>query len=217
MAEPRCGHCGREGTLEQVDDVRLYGQTISMHRESTGLKEADRQVRLVVQCCSGCVKPTLLQYTCIDGWSDPGEFAGLHRIYPEVRDLADLPQRVRTRYQKMLELTYEPDAFAVRAGRLLEAVCSDRGISSGTLEKRLDKLVAGGGVPQALTDQAHLVRDYRNLGGHDEDLEVEAPDVPLIRAFVEALLDFLYFGPAKLERGRAELKRRKAEIEDDWE
>lgn len=66
-------------------------------------------------------------------------------------------------------------------------------------------------MPKALTDQAHLVRKYRNLGGHAGAWEVKEQDVPLIRGFVEALLDFLYWGPANLEQVNAEFKRREAE------
>lgn len=211
MAELRCGHCGSEGTLKQLDDLKLFGQTVKW-RSEWGVDEVDRQVRLVVFRCERCHEATIMQYTYLDGFSDPSDFDGFHQVFPEVRDLEDLPHRVRERYLQLLELMYEPDAFAMRAGKLLEAVCSDRDIKSGTLEKRLDKLVAGGDLPQALVDQAHLVRDYRNLGGHDDDLEVEAADAPLIRAFIESLLDYLYAGPARLERGRASLQRRKAKL-----
>ena len=105
-------------------------------------------------------------------------------------------------------LQHEPDAFAVRAGRLLEAVCREQGVTHGKLYDRLTKLADSGDLPLALADQAHLVREYRNLGGHDSDLGVEEADVALIRGFVEALLDFFYWGPAKLARGRAELQAR---------
>lgn len=64
-------------------------------------------------------------------------------------------------------------------------------------------------MPAGLADQADLVRKYRNIGGHDDDIEVDADDVPLIRGFVDALLEFFYWGPAKLARGREALARRR--------
>jgi hypothetical protein len=136
-------------------------------------------------------------------------------LYPERRDLDDLPERVSARYTAMLELLHAPDAFAVRAGRLLETVCADQGVERTKehrdLALRLDALVARGDVPKPLADQAHLVREYRNLGGHDAEMEVEDQDVPLIRGFVESLLDFLCWSPANLSRVNTEFKQRKAD------
>jgi hypothetical protein len=209
MAE-RCGHCGREGTVEHVTNVVFAERQTEINWGARGIEEVADHTVLYIERCSVCGQPTLSTYRWIDGWSDPGDL-DFNPLFPRGRDLADLPERVRDRYAKMLELLHAPDAFAVRAGRLLEAVCADQGIGKGDLKPRIDKLVSGGAVPQALADQAHLVRDYRNLGGHDDDHEVEAYDVPLIRGFVEALLDYLYWGPGKLARGRAALTARRNE------
>ncbi len=134
----------------------------------------------------------LSTFTYIDGWQDPADI-DYRPLYPEAMDATDLPERVRQRYRAMLELTHAPDAFAVRAGRVIEAVCADQGVVRGTLDDRLRLLVSEREVPAALVDQAHLVRRYRNVGGHDDDIEVEAEDVPLLRDFVEALLEFFYW------------------------
>jgi hypothetical protein len=134
-------------------------------------------------------------------------------IYPPRRDPDVLPDHVGARYRAMLELAHAPDAFAVRAGKLLEALCADHGIlrdqgarKNVPLAERLNQLVSGGAVPEALAEQARLVKDYRNLGGHDNEVEVD--DVPLLRGFVESLLDYLYWGPKKLDRGRKALQER---------
>lgn len=155
--------------------------------------------------CTGCDGLTLETYTWVDEMMEPDDVT-LNQLYPQERSFTDLPPRVRGRYERMLELQHAPDAFAVRAGRLLETVCADQGVNPKTdknaeLSQRLDQLVKRAGVPKALTDQAHLVRKYRNVGGHDIAWEVEDQDVPLIRRFVESLLDFLYWGPANLARG----------------
>ncbi|MEX1140697.1 MAG: DUF4145 domain-containing protein [Thermoleophilaceae bacterium] len=175
------------------------------------LEETTDQTVLLIQHCTVCDEPTLSSYRYVDGWSDPMDFMGLKRIHPPMRNMADLPSRIRDRYGRMLELLHAPDAFAVRAGRLLEAVCMDQGVPDGDLGPRLDQLAGRKGgriLPRALADQAHLIREFRNLGGHDGDVEVEARDVPLIRDFAEGLLEFLYWGPAKLERGRQALQQR---------
>jgi hypothetical protein len=65
-------------------------------------------------------------------------------------------------------------------------------------------------VPAPLVSQAHVVYTYRNYGGHVKEFEVEEGDVPLIRWFIDALLDFLYRGPAELARVSGALGDRKA-------
>jgi Domain of unknown function (DUF4145) len=213
MAE-RCGHCGRENSCEHVGRVVLSTKSDTV-QVGGYLQEITTQQIAQISRCTGCDNLTLETYTWVDEMMDP-EDVTLHQLYPQERSFADLPERVRARYEAMLELQHAPDAFAVRAGRLLEAVCADQGVHPKTdknaeLSQRLDQLVKQVGVPKALTDQAHLVRKYRNVGGHDNAWEVEDQDVPLIRRFVESLLDLLYWGPANLARVTAEFKRRETE------
>lgn len=179
------------------------------------MQEMTTQHIAQISRCAGCDGLTLETYFWVDEMMEPGDVT-LHQLYPQERSFTDLPARVRERYEKMLELQHAPDAFAVRAGRLLETVCADQGLHPKTdkdaeLSQRLDQLVKQAGVPKALTDQGHLVRKYRNVGSHDKGWEVEDQDVPLIRRFVESLLDFLYWGPANLTRVTDEFKKREAE------
>jgi hypothetical protein len=206
----RCDNCGREGTLTHVQDVSLSKRETQIDYGGRDYEETFDQKILLVQHCTVCDEPTLSTYHYIDGFSDPTDLMSLKRIHPPARNLDDLPTRVRKRYTAMLELLHAPDVFAVRAGQVLESVCTDQGVPDGKLGPRLDQLAGRkrGIIPKALADQAHLVREFRNLGGHDDDVEVEARDVPMIRDFVERLLEFLYWGPAKLERGRAALQER---------
>jgi hypothetical protein len=213
MAE-RCGHCGREDSCEHVGHVVLSTNSETVEVGSY-LQEITTEHIATISRCTGCENLTLETYTWVDEMMNP-EDVTLHQLYPQERSFTDLPERVRARYEAMLELQHAPDAFAVRAGRLLETVCADQGLHPKTdkdaeLSQRLDQLVKQAGVPKALTDQAHLVRKYRNVGSHDKGWEVEDQDVPLIRRFVESLLDFLYWGPANLARVTAEFKRREAE------
>jgi hypothetical protein len=206
----QCDNCGREGTLTFVKEVVLSERSTEVVYEPGGKEKTADQTILHVQRCSVCEAPTLSTYRYIDGWSDPIDYMHFERIYPPKLNLDDLPPRVRDRYESLLGLLHAPDAFAVRAGRLLEAVCTDQGVAEGDLGPRLDQLAGKKhqAIPRGLADQAHLVRQFRNLGGHDDDVEVQPDDVQLIRGFVEALLEFLYWGPGKLERSRAALAAR---------
>jgi hypothetical protein len=211
----QCGHCGRLGALEHVKDVAVSSRPTTItetHGDDPRRYErevADQQI-LSVRRCTVCEGLTLGTYRYVDDWSDPSDFMDWQDIYPARKPLEALPDRVRERYLQMLELLHAPDAFAVRAGRLLEAVCAERGVAKGVLRDRIDLLVEQADVPAALVEQAHLVRRYRNFGGHDDDIEVEEADVPLIRDFAETLLDYLYWGPEKLAQGKGRLEERRA-------
>jgi hypothetical protein len=215
MAE-RCGHCGREGTVARKEDVVL-SRKIETAYSGNETREIDVARIASIGVCSGCDQLTLETYIWVDEFMESPDDTTVTVVYPKEREIADLPDRVRERYSAMLELQHAPDAFAVRAGRLLEAVCLERGIPRSEkrpdLSHRIDGLIKAAKVPKALTDQAHLVRRYRNLGGHDNGWDVEEEDVPLIRRFVETLLDFLYWGPANLARVNAEFERREVEAE----
>jgi hypothetical protein len=207
----RCGHCGREGTLENKGDVTLSATTQTV-QNGNFRDEISIQQLVGVTRCSGCGGLTLSEYRWIDGYDDPGDPPTPRILYPDQGGVADLPAEVADRYRALLDLRHEPDAFAVRAGRLLEAVCADQAISRGLSQrKQLDSLVAEADVPEELVKQAHLVYTYRNYGGHIKEFEVEAEDVRLILGFVDALLDFLYRGPANLGRVSSAFERRKAE------
>jgi hypothetical protein len=204
-----CGHCGRDGTLEELKHVpitekdevaEIYGSMAEV-REST---------IAWLQRCTQCGKLTVSTYFWVDPVFEGEEDFHPTVVYPVERDAGDLPKPVAKRYGELLELQFAPDAFAVRAGRLLEAVCKDQGAGRKTLDASLKALVTDGHLPEQLVRQSHLVREYRNFGGHDSEIEPQDADVPLIRGFVEALLYNLYWGPAEYKRANEALERRKA-------
>jgi hypothetical protein len=123
--------------------------------------------------------------------------------------VTDLPQRVARRYSEMMQVLFRPEAFAVGAGKVLEAVCTDLDIpTEPDLYDRLEQLATSGKLPEPLAKQAHLIRRYRNIGGHDDDREIAPDDVKVIRGFVDSLLDYLYRGPARYARAAAALEER---------
>jgi hypothetical protein len=215
MGQGLCGHCGREGTLDRVNSwITLDSTTRLEPNPPFAPDEIISDRRLQVWRCSVCGEPTLKQYYWIEPYSDPEDEWNADTLYPREHDVTDLPDRVAQNYSQMMQVLFQPQSFAVGAGRVLEAVCADLGIRHGRLRRRLEKLAADQKLPQRLADQAILVTEYRNIGGHDDDREVQADDVPLIRGFVDSLLEYLYWGPAKYERAAAVFEERKAKRND---
>lgn len=214
--EDKCGHCGRDGTMDSVQSVVIDSRSETVATGPAEYLDVEYQTVVEVSLCNQCAQPTFVEYNWVEPLFDAAEDAqNVRRLFPPSRESSDLPGRVSKRYVDMLDMLHAPDAFAVRVGRCLEAICHEEGVpgenSKGRfidLNQRLDVLVDRGRLPPTLGEQAHLVRKYRNLGGHDGDVEPAREDVPLIRDFVEALLDFLYWGPAKLSRASTELTNR---------
>lgn len=157
-----------------------------------------------------CGEPSLREYCWNDVYSDPSDAWDPKTIYPCEHEVTDLPEQVSRRYSEMMQVLFQPESFAVGAGRLLEAVCADRGITEGNLHPRLKQLAASGALPEPLANQARLVKEYRNIGGHDDDREITPQDVVLIRGFVEGLLEYLYWGPEKYKRALDAFEERQA-------
>lgn len=171
-----------------------------------------------VDLCSGCNKPTLLTYTWVDEFMDPTDDIPTKELYPERHDVDALPEAVRRRYAEMLAIRHEPDAFAMRAGKTLEAVCADQGFPTDkrhSLDVQLKAMVEDGDYPQPLADQALIVKEYRNVGSHhDRNFDVGEADVPLVAGFVDRMLDYLYRGPARLEELTERLERQQEKRKD---
>jgi hypothetical protein len=207
----RCGHCGRENTRESKGSLTLSRRTDLV---PFGPEEIEVTTQWVAQVdlCSGCNKPTLLTYHWVDEFMDPTDDVKAKELYPEQHDVDALPERVRRRYAEMLAIRHEPDAFAMRAGKTLEAICADQGFPTDrqtSLDYQLKALVEHGEYPQPLAEQALIVKEYRNIASHDDaKLDVGEADVPLIGGFVDGMLDFLYRGPARLKELADRLERR---------
>lgn len=213
----RCGHCGREGLRDPKGQVVLESRQQPVLGDSPWAPDEVTVSDVVqVDLCKGCGNPTLLRFSWVEDYTD-AEDLNAKILYPEQRELDDLPGNVRKRYSEMLQIQHEPDLFAVRAGKCLEAICADLGVPRTSklsdLAGRLDALVDMGELPESLAAQAHIVREYRNIGGHDAVMDVKDSDAPLLRRFVEGLLDFFYWGPKSLDdlTARFQLRKKVAE------
>lgn len=215
-----CGHCGRTETLTvpkdgQVVIHRVAGEA-AVGPDLYDTESTEEQVVIEVAGCSHCHQPTFTRYKWIEPFfDDPDQAYDVQVLYPVQRDSADLPENVGRRYRDMLDVTFNPALFAVQAGKCLEAVCAERGLPARgkndghiPLHQRLEKLVADNHLPEMLGKQALLVKEFRNLGGHDSDDEPTVQDLAVIRGFTESVLDYLYWGPAKLARSTATFEAR---------
>jgi Domain of unknown function (DUF4145) len=80
-------------------------------------------------------------------------------------------------------------------GRALEALCDDKGISSGNLYDRLKSLADKGVIPPVLTEMGSALRLLRNAGAHHSDQEITVPQTWGIDKLFRAIIEYVYIAP----------------------
>ena len=140
--------------------------------------------------CSQCKKASFDRVYYRDGDLEYDE-----PLYPEPISVPEgLPTLVEKEYRDALtERRRNPNGYAALLGRVLDAVCTDRGIpsSSGgrpmTLGPRLKKLAADNGL-NAVDGAVGL----RNVAAHSDLGGLTAEDIPYLETLVRYILDHLY-------------------------
>lgn len=199
-----CGHCGNKTTWE------LHVPYETDKTDPFGTSEVSEYKVYSTLMCSTCSRPTLrrtnMMYVEIDTELVEGE---TEILYPtETAQLSNLPEKIERKYKAALKVRYiEPNACAVLVGRTLEAACNHEGAQGRTLAQKLNYLAQIGRIPNTLAEMARQLKELRNLGAHDAEDEVTEQDVPIILDFLEAILEYLYVAPAKIEAVRTRLTR----------
>jgi hypothetical protein len=120
--------------------------------------------------------------------------------------LDGLPPKVAKAYSAALRVqAVEANAYAVLIGRLLEIIAIEEGIEGRGLAAMLGGLVKAGRIPPVLAEMGDQLRQIRNLAAHAAADEVTDADVPAIADFADAIVEYLYRAPAKVEAVRARL------------
>ncbi len=184
----------------------------STTEEHQGYGEVTIEDRWLLSRCPNCDRATLDRYTWVDPIFDSEEDVRFERIFPTLLTKGALPPGVQKQFDSAHRVKpIDPSSYAVGIRRMLEAVCADQGESKGTLEARIKALVEAKKLPEVFAGMATQLRTLGNWGAHDAATEVQEDDVPLIEEFAEAILDYLYWAPAKLSSVEVALKQRKEE------
>lgn len=188
-----CEHCGNKVPMQVKGGYREDGEIIF-----------DWQfVR-----CPVCHQPSLIETNSEDCSADGSTFVNVLYPTPIAPPWTDIPARIGNAYRKALRLRHiDANAFAVAIGRTLDMICQDRKAKGRDLNEKIDSL-GKSGLPNRLVEIAHQLRLIRNLGAHTSEVEVAEEDVPVLIAFTDSILDYLYVAPAKLEELRDNITRR---------
>ncbi len=145
-------------------------------------------------------------------------------IYPKkqkFQNSEDIPELYLEDYEEAIKvLSASPKASAALSRRLLQNILREKyEITENTLAKEIQKFIALEGIPSHLTDAVDAVRNIGNFAAHPtknrntgEIVSVENGEAEWLIEVIEALFDFTFIQPLKLERRRKELNIKLSEI-----
>lgn len=206
----QCDHCGKKAVFEVRGEGTKYGAVLDDR-----YKDGQDITSWRILECQWCMKPTLEEVKTSYEFQMDDVYGGMKAVsfeitilYPGMKaPLANLPKTIEKRYLAALKVQdAEPSAFAVLIGKTLEAVCNHEGVTGKMLGEKLHNLIDSERIPPTLAQMARQINQIRNLGAHDKEDDVTEEDVPIIRDFVEAILEYLYVAPAKIDAIQASLK-----------
>lgn len=127
-------------------------------------------------------------------------------IWPNARVVADeIPNSARRYLAQAIDTLHAPDGAVLLAASAVDAMLKARGLTEGSLYKRIEQAAQQHLITSDMALWAHEVRLGANDTRHaDEDRpHHEREEAERLIEFASALADFLFVLPAKVARGRA--------------
>ncbi len=210
-----CRHCGNKTLFEEKGKYDYKDEEYEWNDEQErAMLSAFTEIKYRLLQCQTCNKPTLeLEYEWYGRNEDHFEPYDMNstivkEVYPSETKLNNIPSLVEKRYKEALKVQHiSPNAFAVMAGRTLEAALNDKGVEGKMLGNKLHNLTTSDLIPKQLQEMAKQINKLRVFGAHDVEEDVIEEDVPIILSFVEAILEYLYIAPAKLAAVQSRLDK----------
>ncbi|MBK9288328.1 MAG: DUF4145 domain-containing protein [Flavobacteriales bacterium] len=142
---------------------------------------------------------------------DPGDFTQAKLCYPPVSRIpSGLPKMVAKEFSEALKIERaSPAAYAVMIGRALESLCKDQQAKGRTLRSAMifRPLAI---IPKKLCEIGQTLRFLRNKGAHAGDYEIDRNEARAMGDFFSTMLEYVYVAPAKLERLKKSIEKKKS-------
>lgn len=116
----------------------------------------------------------------------------------------DLPERAKRYLGQAIESLHAPDGAIMLAGSAIDAMLKEKGYLEGSVYARINKAVDDHVLTVGMSEWAHAVRLEANKPRH---ADIDDPHATKEMAeqtikFAEALGEFLFALPARIERGK---------------
>jgi hypothetical protein len=193
-------------------------------------KEVDKYKKLYYASCLNCSElVVVLKKGTIEVYDDFGseeinELDWEKIIFPKTNNFQesqDIPKVYFEDYEEAIKvISASPKASAALSRRLLQSLLRDKfGIKKRSLAQEIETFIELDGIPTHITDAVDAVRNIGNLAAHPtknqntgEIVAVENGEAEWLIEVIEALFDFVFIQPIKLERRRKELNLKLTEI-----
>ncbi|HFK5507930.1 DUF4145 domain-containing protein [Elizabethkingia anophelis] len=141
-------------------------------------------------------------------------------LFPNKRQfeyIDSIPEKYLEDYNEAKEvISISPKASAALSRRLLQLILRDEfKIKEKSLSQEIGKFVLLPGIPSHLTDAVDAIRNIGNLAAHPEKesntgniVNIEPGEAEWLIEVIEALFDFTFIQPYKLEIRRKELNEK---------
>ena len=182
----RCPHCNVAKPLL----LRVWGATTQNYAKENGRSWANYQ-------CSNCGGVVL---TCAQS-----EKSNVSDIWPQPQAVHEtVPNRAREFLSQAISSLHAPSGAIMLTASAVDAMLKDKGYRDGDLYSRIDAAAHDHLITSEMAAWAHEVRLDANDQRHaDERANLpNETDARKVIEFTQALAQFLYVLPARVERGR---------------
>lgn len=220
----KCSHCNtafnaewhfEESYLKEEKDGKRYGYQIS-HIQCPECDE------LIIQ----------LEFGKLNKNDDyPGEYVDeehegylskrIHPIFTNKKIAPQVPKQYQNEYSEAISvLTLSPKSSAALSRRIVQTVLREElEIKDNNLSKEIDKFIALNDVPSYLKEAVDAIRNIGNFAAHPskskntgEIVEVEPEEAEWLLEVIDALFDFVFVQPEKLQQRKQKLNKKLEEI-----
>lgn len=169
-------------------------------------EESETPWSTFVAVCETCGH--VLLYENLGDQLDDADFHLADLEYPKSGLLPkSVPKDIASAYEEAYRIrSTAPNAFAVQIRRALEAVCADRGETTGNLAGKLNALSEKGEIPPVLAEASDILRLLGNIGAHGLSDAVHPLQAYALDDFFRVIIEYLYIAPSKIEGFKARMK-----------
>lgn len=187
LALDRCPHCN-------IAQPRLQNMWAAVSKNHSGNNE-----RIWIAYCCGTCGGMLLAASLHGGNGD------ITDIWPSPQTVADaLPQRARDFLSQAISSLHAPAGAVMLTASAVDAMLKEKGYKTGSLNARIDQAATDHLITDEMAAWAHEIRLDANDQRHaDETAPLPSEvDAKKVIEFANALAQFLFVLPARVERGR---------------
>jgi hypothetical protein len=184
----RCPHCN----IAKPRLTRQWGPHIFKSHDSRNARSWS------IYFCDSCGGIVLVS-------SPNNPNAPISQIWPSTQSVADVvPVRAREFLSQAIASLHAPAGAVMLTASAVDAMLRDKGYKDGTLNNRIDAASKDHLITNEMAAWAHEVRLDANDQRHADETAAlpNAADAEKTIEFANALAQFLYVLPARVERGR---------------